>query len=256
MPITPGPIRAGPALYLLGGVDLRGIPNEDATRLLTQSKVVGMMACLALAPAGSFMRRDRLVGMLWPELDQAHARNALRKALHLARSVLGEATVVSRGDEELAFAPDTVWCDAMDLRLSIEKGRLQRALDLYQGDLMPGFHLAECHDFDSWLEGQRASLLEEVVAACWALAKDLEKGSRLTDAGNLAKNAARLAWSNERVLRRSIEMLIRLGDRAGALRTYEEFARRLKKELDAEPSLETQKLIESIRTGTHSVQKA
>jgi serine/threonine-protein kinase len=237
-------------------VDLRGVPPDDAGRLLTQSKVVAMMACLALAPAGSFTRRDRLVGLLWPELDQPHARTALRKALHLARSVLGEDALLSRGDEELAIAPDAIWCDATDLQRSIERGFLERAVELYKGDLMPGFHLTECHDFDSWLESQRATLLEDMVAACWALAQHLEVGNQRTDAVRHAKKAARLAWSNERVLRRSIEMLVRLGDRAGALRLYEDFVRKLRTELEADPSRETVALMESIRTGTHPAQKA
>jgi hypothetical protein len=42
-------------------------------------------------------------------------------------------------------------------------------------------------------------------------------------------------------------MLDRLGDRAGALRVYTEFARRLKKEFEAEPSRETVALAASLR---------
>ena len=255
MPFTPGPTHAGPALYLLGGVDLKGVPPEEWGKLLTQSKVVALLSLLALAPAGSFTRRDRIVGLLWPELDQPHARTALRKAVHLARSTLGEEVIVSRGDEELAIAPDAMWVDASDLRRSIERGQLERAVELYQGDLMPGFYLPECHDFDGWLESQRTSLLEDVVAATWALAKHLESGDMRTDAVRHAKKAARLAWSDERVLRRSIEMLVRLGDRAGALRAYDDFANRLRKEMEAEPSPETISLMQSIRTGTHPVQK-
>lgn len=255
MPFTPGPTRAVPALYLLGGVDLRGVPPEEAAKLLTQSKVVALLALLALAPGGAFTRRDRIVGLLWPELDQSHARTALRKAVHLARSMLGEEVIVSRGDEELAIAPDAMWVDATELRRAVERGLLERAVELYQGDLMPGFYLPECHDFDGWLESQRTSLLEDVVAATWALAKHLESGDMRTDAVRHAKKAARLAWSDERVLRRSIEMLVRLGDRAGALRAYDDFASRLRKELEAEPSPETISLMESIRTGTPPVSK-
>jgi serine/threonine protein kinase len=44
-----------------------------------------------------------------------------------------------------------------------------------------------------------------------------------------------------------IELLDRLGDRAGALRAYEEFARRLAAELDVEPAPDTVALIQRIR---------
>ena len=239
----------GPALYLLGGISLSGISPELSERLTTQSKVVGLLAYLALAAPGTFTRRDRLVGLLWPELDQTHARAALRKAVHHARSVLGEEALSSRGDEEIALAEDSLWSDVRALRAAVENGQLGLAVELYRGDLMPGFHLTECHDFNAWLENERSSLLEEAVAACWALAKHLESGSNYTDASRLAKKAARLDRTNERALRRSLKMLDRLGDRAGALSLYDEFVKRLRKELEVDPSAETLKLAEDLRAG-------
>jgi serine/threonine-protein kinase len=239
----------GPAFHLLGGVALRGVPAEDAERLLTQSKVVALLACLALAPPATFTRRDRLVGLLWPELDQPHARTALRKALHLARSVLGEDAIVSRGDEELSLSPDALWCDTTELREAVERGLLARAVELYRDTLMPGFHLAECHDFDEWLEEQRTSLREAVVAACWALAQNLEAANNATLATKYAKQVTRLDKTNERLLRRALQMLDRLGDRAGALAVYDEFTRRLRKDLDTDPSPETVRMAEALRAG-------
>ena len=249
MPITLGPTNAGPALYLLGRVELKGLSEDSTNRLLTQSKVVALLACLALSPSGAFTRRDRLAGLLWPELDQAHARTALRKAVHLARTILGDEAIVSRGDEDLTLAAPVLWCDAVDLRSSIDRGLLGRAVDLYQGPLMPGFFLPECAEFDNWLEDERASLREGAVAACWAMAQHLESAHDRTLASTYAKKMTRLDKTNERLLRRAMQMLVRLGDRAGALAVYDEFARRLEKELGIEPSQETQRLLEDIRAG-------
>ena len=99
------------------------------------------------------------------------------------------------------------------------------------------------------LESERSALLEDAVGACWALAKHLESGSNYTDASRLAKKAARLDRTNERALRRSLKMLDRLGDRAGALSLYDEFVKRLRKELDVDPSPETMKMAEDLRAG-------
>jgi DNA-binding SARP family transcriptional activator len=55
------------------------------------------------------------------------------------------------------------------------------------------------------------------------------------------------AGTDERVLRRTMTMLDRLGDRAGALRVYTDFTRRLEKELEAKPSRETTELAKSLR---------
>jgi DNA-binding SARP family transcriptional activator len=43
-------------------------------------------------------------------------------------------------------------------------------------------------------------------------------------------------------------MLDRIGDRAGAIKLYEEFAARLRADLDVEPSPETTALVKTIRS--------
>lgn len=238
----------GPSLFVLGGTALRGVPSDAANRLLGQSKAVALLAYLALAKPGLRQRRDRLVGLLWPALDQAHARAALRKTVHAVRAVLGNESIVSYGDEELVIAPGTLWCDAAQFNAAVDAGQLGRAIDLYRGDLMPGFHLAACGEFHMWLEGERAAALERAVAASWALARDSEDNNRLTDAAGWARVAARHAWTDERVLRRALLMLDRLGDRAGAIKLFDAFARRLRSELDADPSPETAALVVRLRS--------
>jgi len=241
--------RATPAveLFLLGGIELRGVDREAADRLLAQVKLTALLALLALSPSRRPQRRDRLVGLLWPELDQPHARTALRKATHAVRSVLGADALRSRGDEELALDADAVWCDAAALVDAADAGRMLRAVELYRGDLMPGFHLAGCAEFDQWLDEERRLARERAAAAAWGLARTLESEEQLTDAGRMARRAVRFSWDDERVLRRTITMLARIGDHAGALRLYDDFARRMKQELDAEPSPETVKLADTLR---------
>jgi hypothetical protein len=56
-----------------------------------------------------------------------------------------------------------------------------------------------------------------------------------------------LAPLDERLLRRLIKLLDRVGDRAGAVREYELFARRLDDALELEPSPETRALVEEVR---------
>lgn len=238
-----------PRFLLLGGIALDGVSPDAANAVLTQSKVVGLLAILLLSPDGTYQRRDRIVGWLWPELDQAHARTALRKAVHLARSVFGETVIGNRGDEELVLTSGAIGCDVHELRDAGRRGHLARAVELYRGPLMPGFHLSGCHDFDAWLEDQRTELHETTVRACLELARLLAAEANATEAANYARKAARLAGPNERVLRRSLVMLDRFGDRAGALRLYEEFVQRLRRDLEADPSAETVAMGDALRAG-------
>jgi DNA-binding SARP family transcriptional activator len=237
-------------LFLLGGVELRGIESSAADRLLAQPKITALLAVLGLAPEKRPQRRDRIVGLLWPELDQAHARTALRKAVHAIRSELGADVLRSRGDEELALAFPPVWCDVVELTEAADNGRMAQAVQLYQGELLAGFHLSGCEEFQHWLDEERNNARERAAAAAWGLAQILENDKKLTDAGNFARKAVQYSRYDERVLRRTLTMLARLGDNAGALRLYEEFAARIQRELGAQPAPETVALVRSLRLGS------
>lgn len=241
---------SGLKLDLLGGIDMRGAPREAADRVLVQPKLVGLLAYLALSAAKArYQRRDHLVALLWPELDQAHARTALRKAVHAIRGAIGNEVLLSRGDEELTIGEGTLVCDAVDFVAQIEGGRLTRAMEIYRGDLMPGFHLGGCAEFERWLDDERNELRERAGATSLALAQMFEEDASMTFAGKWARKAARFAWDDERVLRRAISLLDRVGDRSGALKLYDEFAQRLRAEFGADPSPETTALVRQFRAG-------
>lgn len=233
-------------LSLFAGIDLRG-PTTQASEVLVQSKVVALLAYLCVPSVGRFVRRDTLVGLLWPELDQTRARKALRQAIHAIRTGLGADALPGRGDEEVAIAPEHVWCDVAAFTQAADTGFLMQALQLYRGDLMPGFHLAQCAEFDQWLEAERTAARERAAAAAWALAQRFESQNQLSDAAGMARRSIRFSWTDERALRRALTMLERLGDRAGAARLYEDFSKRLRDELGIEPSEETRRLIARIR---------
>lgn len=239
-------LRAPYSLSLFGSIDLRG-PRGAVEELLVQSKAIALLAYLGIPTTGRFVRRDTLVGLLWPELDQARARKALRQTVLAVRGGIGGDAVRGRGDEEIALAADIVWCDAAAFTSAADAGRLSEALDLYRGELMPGFHLAACAEFDQWLEQERAGARERAAGAAWALARGLEEAHKLTDAAGMVRRAVRFSWSDERALRRALGMLERLGDRAGAVRLYEDFRTRLAADLDVAPSTETVQMIARIR---------
>jgi len=157
--------------------------------------------------------------------------------------------LVARGDEDIALSPTTVSCDAAAFTAAADAGFLLQALQLYRGELLPGFHLNGCWEFDRWLEEQRTLARERASAAAWALAQRFESDQQFSDAVGMARQSVRFSWSDERALRRAVSMLDRLGDRAGALRLFEEFSRRLRAELDVEPSRETLELAGRLRAG-------
>ena len=61
-------------LTLLGPVDLRDAGGNELRAVLQQPKRLALLACLALTANGAYRRRDALLGLFWPDLDQEHAR--------------------------------------------------------------------------------------------------------------------------------------------------------------------------------------
>jgi serine/threonine-protein kinase len=239
--------RARPvALVLFGTIDLRA-DGVTVDQILVNDKAIALLALLAVPSLGRFVRRDAIVGVLWPELDQTRARTALRKTIHVLRRALGADVLVSRGDEDVSLSRELVWCDASVFFDAADDGLLLKALQLYRGELMPGFHLPDCWEWDRWLEEQRAATRERAAGAAWAMAQRFETDQQLSDAAGMARWSVRYSWNDERALRRALLMLDRIGDRAGALKLYDEFARRLKAELEAQPSRETIELATRLR---------
>jgi serine/threonine-protein kinase len=235
-------------LQVLGTLRVEGTDPGVADELLAQPKALALLLYLALARPPGLQQRDRLVGLFWPEIDQDRARTALRGTLHRLRHLLGEDTIQNRGSESVALAPERIACDALGFTDALAKDRLRAAVNLYQGEFLPSFFLPGCDEFERWLETERAYYAERFIHCAWQLVEQYEQDSEATNATHLARIVARIASTDERMLRRVMTKLYELHDRAGAIEVYSRFAARLRKEYDIEPSTETARLAERIRS--------
>lgn len=239
--------RAAPQLLLFGGVELLTAAGEPVADLQTQTKPLALLAYLAIAEPHGYHRRDQLLGLLWPGLDEDHARGALRKTLHALRRGLGEGALDARGDEELGVKAESLWCDALAFDEAIDAGQTARALDLYRGDLLPGFFVRDAAEFQQWLDEMRTRYQKQAATAAWIMAERSELEERATIAAEWARRAVTLAPYDERVVRKALALLGRVGDRAGAVSLYESFRQRLAREFEVEPAPETSALMRQIR---------
>lgn len=240
-------------LRVLGSLDLTRPNGEEIHSVLVQPKRLALLAYLALATPRGLHRRDKLVAVLWPELDEAHARNSLSQALRFLRQHLGPQTIVVRGQEEVGLDPDVVWCDVVEYEKALANDDLPTALELYRGDLLVGFFLSNCLEFEEWLEAERERLKESAAGVSWASAHRLVEEGGLVEAERMAQRALALVPTDERAVKGFIEALAKGGDRAAAVRFYEKFAQKLQDELDLEPSARTQEVVQSIRLAVAGV---
>src|SRR5213083_115081 len=223
-------------LSMLGRLSLTGADGREVRGLLGQPRRLALLAYLAAASPQGFHRRDTLLALFWPELDQEHARAALRQALHVVRDALGADAVASRGDEEIGLDFAQVSCDVAAFERALRIGQLEEALDLYRGALLEGFFISDAPEFEHWLETERARLQLAAAGAARALAERSESVNDLTRAVRWTRRSIELAPSDEGLVRRLIALLDRQGDRAGALEAYGVFARRVAAEYEAEPA--------------------
>ena len=241
------------SLNCLGPLELTDSGERDCDPVLRQPKRLALLAYLACRQPG-YCRRDQLMAMFWPDLDQSHARAALRRAIHFLRRALGEDVPTGRGDDELAIPEAALASDVARFHRALADRDYGAALDLYRGDFLAGVYVTSAPAFEEWAEGERGHLRAAAAKAAWTLAERLEA----EDPGK-AKSYGAVAVAmdpyDESSLRRQLALLDRLGDRAAAAQAYEEFAARFRTDLELEPSVETQDLIASIRTSGPGIQR-
>src|SRR5260370_728541 len=168
---------------LLGTLSLVTADGREAGSLLTQPRRLALLAYLAAATPQGPHRRDTLLALFWPELDQEHARAALRQSLHVLRSALGADAMLSRGDEEIGLDFERIWCDVAAFARAIDGGQTEQALDLYRGNLLEGFFISDAPEFERWLESERARLSGVAARTARTLAESCARRGDLPTAG-------------------------------------------------------------------------
>lgn len=233
-------------LRVLGTVNLQSRTGPSVQSVLAQPKRLALLVYLTLATPRSYHRRDKLLALFWPELDTDRGRDALNQALRFLRRSLGNELIVSRGMEEVGVDHALVHCDALHFEELLEAGRGADALSEYRGGLLDGFHVSAAVEFDTWLEQERTRLRGRARDAAAALREAAAEAGDTAAALIWARRALSLA-GEEIDFRRLLALYEESGDRAAALRAYQEFAERLKAELDIEPAPETRALVERLR---------
>lgn len=236
-------------LRTFGMIELRSSEGHVLQSVVLQPKRVALLVYLLLTASRGFHRRDSLVALFWPELDDHRARGSLRTTLHRLRGALGEEMIIGRGAEEIAIRADGFWCDAIELERAVIAERWSDAAELYRGAFLDGFHVeGTASDFEEWIQQERARLGRLAAQAFLQASQHAEQLGNVQRALELAYRATGLQLESEPAQRHLIALLDRIGDRAGATAAYEAYAARLQTEYEIEPSAETQQLMQSVRT--------
>src|SRR5256885_7644702 len=226
-------------LDLLGTLSLRN-ETHPVPVAAQQKRPLGLLAILGLS-ARQGLSRDRIEAYLWPESSSARAQHALDQTVYAIRHALGSDVIVATG-RELRLNPDLVRVDAWEFEQAIRAGQWTAAVSHYKGPLLDGFHFADSHELESWIDTNRTRLRLEYQKALEFLANLAVEAS---DHSQTVMWLRRLANSDPLSAGATKKLMLALaaaGDRAGAVqyaRVYQELVRQ---ELEMEPDAEIEDL--------------
>ncbi len=235
--------------------------DERPLTKFTTNRVQALLIYLAVEVVTAPVRRDTLMGVLWPDLPQESAQTNLRQTLYRLRKAIPELSRCD-GDGTTPFLladRQTVQINPngrfhLDVHqftklLKSDECHWPEAVALYRDNFLTDFYLPDSAPFEEWAASQRSALLRQALDALDTLtARSLEAGE-LDAAETFARRQLELDNLRESAHRQLMEALVRNGRRRAALSHYETCRQLLRDELDIEPTLETQKLYEAIRTG-------
>jgi TolB-like protein/DNA-binding SARP family transcriptional activator len=227
------------SINLLGGFSIAAPDGLPVT--ISSRKAQGLLAYLALAP-GRSATRDKLVGVLWSDRDDEHARNSLRQALTGLRhdlAPIGFDILVAERDQ-LTLKAERIRVDVAEfenLAGSTNVDELEIAVRHYRGSLLDGIF---AHDdvFEQWARQQRSRLLERAIVAYERLVEAAASDKKIA----YARALLGLDTSRESSHRALMRVLSAAGERDLALRQYEICRDVLAREFNTRPSAGTEQL--------------
>ncbi len=196
------------------------------------------------------LERDTIGAAFWPELSPKKVTNRFHTALFRMRSALGsDAVVVENGRYHLGNLD--YWLDVDEFKSLIERARLlpthdwqaenlwQRAVALYQGDFLPEAEQV-------WCVPMRETIRDMHIEALIGVGQCHEARSEFEEATRWYRRGLEIDELREDIHRRIMQCFASTGQRASALVQYRRCQEVLRREMNTEPSEETNLLYAQI----------
>lgn len=251
--------------------------SSDGTAPKTDTKIrsrkeFALLAYLAMESERAHTR-DSILGLLWPELSQTQARNNLRVSLARLRKSIGKPQIpfIVSDRHTLRFSAErfatdgNAWLDVFefDRLLALVDSHdhanptacptclsdMVKAAELYSGEFLRGFHLADCDAFEHWMLIQRERYHIQVLELLPRLTSAHMAKEDWKAAEKIVRQQLALDPLDEEAHRSLMQILALSGLRNAALSHYDIVARLLDEELGVPPDEETVTLVEQIRAG-------
>ena len=244
-PLLPDPPDGRLVIRVLGRLSI-SFGGSEITAM--SRKVKALVAYLALTESGS-ETRERLVGLLWSQADEDHARGSLRQALRELRGHFERCgfTGLDANKTSITLDHNAIVVDVQNALRAAEAGRVDPIL-LETDEVIDTMMLeAEATDpaFRAWILLRRNAIEGRLVRQF----EDRLRSSASTPAEKVSYARALMALdaTHEEAAREIIRAKAAAKDIGGALAVYKTLWDTLEADYDVEPSTETQELIAQIK---------
>jgi DNA-binding SARP family transcriptional activator len=227
----PWPVR----IYALGHLRLDVAGTQPANKRKAPRKPLELLALLiASGEIGATV--ERAVEALWPELDGAKSREALRVALYRLRRLLGDENSVLTADGRIALNVSHCWVDAWTFERGLETNSPDDVLGLYHGPF------ADDESTAAWAFTYRDRLQSGYVRAVLEAGARLEREEHFEHALACYERGLQYGGLAEALYQRVLACCVTLGRRAEGLAAYGRCREHLREALGVSPSEQTEKL--------------
>lgn len=259
-PLHVSPTEKQLRIYLLGATAVtRADDSAVQGSVWNRIKVRALLAYLALQE-GQPVSRERLIELLWPDLEHKEALHNLNTTVYNLRhslepdlkKVSNSAYILYQGGQYLLSQAH--WLDTRAFEAEIRRAR--RALDpmekidayttavtLYRGDF-----LADLDETDVWSRNQQVHYQLLYLVALEELGQTHESLGQDAEAETWYARALSLDPCRENTVQALVRLLLRHGRRVDALKRCQQLAADLEEELNVALSEETHDLMEQIRS--------
>jgi DNA-binding SARP family transcriptional activator len=251
--VASGPARHAKALVRISLLDGMSLHVDGREVRLNSRKAKALIAYLLLTPHMT-ETRDRLVGLLWSETEDAKARASLRQLLHSLRDAFDQEGLVGLSTDKTHVSLDgSVFETDLGCALaSIDRG--DPADTLVTEACITDSFLRGYDDIDpsfgSWLAIKRESVRQLLIQRLEAQFSNASH--RVEATKRIARALIQMDPTHEIACQELMRACVASGNTAAALTAYRRLWECLEREHDIEPSMATQEIVVAIKNGNYS----